>query len=407
MSKNTIAIVGAGLSGVYIAKRLARKLRRTDHQVLLFNDGSNAMTLQSVLPQIAVNTVPVESARYDLYLLFKNDKSVTFINQRVDDINFNKRILMTKKNDYHYDYLILAMGSIGSDFGIPGVAEHATLFNSFDGALAVRADLEEFLEQQKNNPEQSLNITVVGGGPSGVELMAELANFKNYHQIDPERITLTLVNASQVLLPALTEPELSQKAKDFLTRRGVEVLNDTRVLGMTKHRLTLLDGQQLLTDKVYWATGLQVEPISNRWGIAINDHGQLTVDKHFRVLTEEGVPLSNVFAAGNIAAFTQNNQEGLPQLALAAEYAGNIIINRLICQLGLAKDHGQSAKEQKNPGYFVSLGKNYGLSNAYGRNGSAGLVARWAKHAINLSFFAGIGSAYGFFRYFRYGRPKR
>lgn len=88
MSKKTIAIVGAGLSGVYIAKRLARKLRRTDHQVLLFNDGSDAMTLQSVLPQIAVNTVPIESARYDLYQLFKNDKNVTFINQRVDDINF-------------------------------------------------------------------------------------------------------------------------------------------------------------------------------------------------------------------------------------------------------------------------------------------------------------------------------
>ncbi|GAP02863.1 NADH dehydrogenase [Fructobacillus pseudoficulneus] len=357
MPKKIIAIAGAGLAGVYIASRLSRKLRHTDYQILLFNDGSEDMTLQSVLPQIAVGTVKYQAALYNLKQILKHKKNVEFINQEVIDVDFDRNILMTRLNDYQFDYFVAATGSFVSDQGIPGALQHATFFNSFKGAMSIRKKLTDFVNLAKKDSSKQLNLAIVGGGPSGVELAAELANFKKHQHIKPTQIAVTLVNADQVLLPSLTQPEISQKAKDFLTQNGIEIINDVRVIGVNDSQLTLENGQRILTDQVYWAAGLQGQPIANHWGLAINEDGQITVDEHFHILTENGNPLTNAFAAGNIAAFTRNNKEGLPQLALAIQYAGNIIVNQMLYHFDEADSAGKNAKEKSSPRYFVSLGK--------------------------------------------------
>ncbi|GAO99937.1 NAD(P)/FAD-dependent oxidoreductase [Fructobacillus ficulneus] len=406
MTKRTIAIVGAGRAGVYIAKKLAYELRKTEHEILLFNDASDDMTLQSVFPQIAVKTVPIESAQYNLHRLFRKNQNVKIINKRVTDLNFDTNTLITKDQVYYYDDLVLTTGSMGSTMGIPGVYENATVFNSFAGALQVRHDLEAFLTAREHGEDPTLNLTVVGGGPSGVELMGELASFKANQKISDDRMTLTLVNSDTNLLTSLSLPDLSIKVKKFLTDRGVTVLNNHSVISLNQNFLTLIDGSQIPVQKVYWATGLQSHPMVNDWGIAISDSGQVTVNKEFQVLSDFGEPLEDVYASGNIATFERGQNEILPQLALASAYAGKIISQQIVYKLGLTKQN-KAVKAQKRPRYFISLGKNSGVSNAYGQNGSIGPFARWAKHVINLAFFAEIRSGYGFWHYLRYGLPSK
>ena len=241
MDRPHVVIVGAGFGGL----TAVRSLGHAPVDVTLI-DQHNFHTFSPLLYQVATAGVAPDDIAPSVRGVVRREPNAEFHMARVVGIDFDERRVMVADGEpIPYDYLILAAGAVSSDFGVPGVREHALTLKSLEDAIDVRTTvLRQFEAADRNHAlidDGALRIVVAGGGPTGVELSGALAELftkvlaKDFDTLDVKSAEVMLIEATGSLLGAFSAPSQTEAVRE-LEARGVEVRLNTAIASVDVRR---------------------------------------------------------------------------------------------------------------------------------------------------------------------------
>ncbi len=351
-----VVIVGGGFAGL----NLADKMSKMNFQVVLI-DKNNFHQFQPLFYQVAMAGLEPSSILFPLRKVFQKRKNVFIRVTTVTKVNTNQKRVHTLLGELEYDYLVLAIGADTNFFGNEQIARKAFPMKTVGEALTLRNkilyDYERAITTTDYDERQGLiDIVIVGGGPTGVEVAGALAEMKkyilpkDYTELDCDEIDIYLIQGGDCLLKGMSE-EASKKAEDFLKKLGVIIKLNSRVEDFDGKFVYIKGGEKIQANKVIWAAGIKGNTVEGLPEESIVWGGRIKVDRENKV---EGV--TDVYAIGDIAYMEEPDfPKGHPQVAqVAIQQAKN-----------LAKNFNLTAKG-KNTNPFVY--KNLGSMATIGRN---------------------------------------
>ena len=319
-----IVIVGGGFGGL----QMARKLSRDNYQVVLI-DKNNYHQFQPLFYQVAMAGLEPSSIVFPFRKLFQGKKNIYIRVTEVTRVEPTENKIYTPLGFCNYDHLIIATGADTNYFGNERIAEHALPMKSVAEALYLRNnildDYEDALTTPDYDPRQELvDIVIVGGGPTGVELAGSLAEMKkhvlpkDYPELNiEEEVDIYLIQSGECLLKGFSS-DSSAKALKYLEELGVKVLLNSRVTDFDGHNVMLKDGSSIPSQKVIWAAGIKGCPVPGLPESAVTYGNRLAVDRFHRVKDAE-----NIYAVGDVAYMEEPGWEkGHPQVAQVAIQSG-------------------------------------------------------------------------------------
>lgn len=330
LNKKRVVIIGAGFAGL----ELAQKLRKSDYQVVLV-DRNNYHQFQPLFYQVAMAGLEPSSIVFPLRKTFQKYKNVFLRVTEVQEVNPVEKQVLTPFGHLSYDYLVIAIGADTNFFGNAHIAQHALPMKSVSEALYLRNkildDYETALTVRDMDLRQSyMDIVIVGGGPTGVEVSGSLAEMKkyifpkDYRELDTMEIDITLIQSSGELLKGMSK-KASEAALKYLTDLGVNVKLNTRVTNYDGEYVYMNDNTVIRTKKVIWAAGIIGNKLKGLPESAITYGNRIKVNAYNRV---EG--FQDIFAIGDIAFQTEENwPEGHPQVAQVAIQQGRHLAKNL------------------------------------------------------------------------------
>jgi NADH dehydrogenase len=329
--RKRIVIVGGGFAGLSLARRLAKLA----YQVVLI-DRNNYHQFQPLFYQVAMSGLEPSSIVFPFRKLFQRQKNVFLRVTEVTEVQADRKRIITPLGYCNYDYLVLAMGADTNFFGNERIERLSLPMKSVSEALYLRntilSDFEKALVTTDYNERQGLvDIVVVGGGPTGVELSGSLAEMRNnilpkdYPELRVgEEMDIYLIQGAPQLLNGMSE-EASQKSQQYLEDMGVKILLNTRVTDFDGEYVYMSDGQSIRCRKVIWAAGIKANTLPGIPETAITHGGRLAVDRYNQVAAMEGI-----FAIGDLAYMEEPDfPKGHPQVAQTAIQQGKHLAKNL------------------------------------------------------------------------------
>ena len=271
LSLPRIVVIGAGFAGL----KLARELKNRDYQVILL-DKNNYHQFQPLFYQVATAGLEPSAISFPLRKVFHNTPNVTFRMAEAQRIDQSKNRLYTDIGYIDYDYLILAMGADTNYFGMKNIMDNSVPMKSVSEALFIRNKIISNYERAINiadieKRKALMNVVIVGGGPTGVELagaMAELRNKvfpKDYPQLNFENMKVVLIEAGPSLLAGMSSSS-GQKAKEYLESLKVEVMLQTAVEDYDGLNVIIKGESGIQTNTLLWAAGIKPNGIDGILG---------------------------------------------------------------------------------------------------------------------------------------------
>jgi NADH dehydrogenase len=339
-----IVIVGGGFGGL----QMARKLSRKNYQVVLI-DKNNYHQFQPLFYQVAMAGLEPSSIVFPFRKLFHGKKNIYIRVTEVMEVDPITKRLQTPLGHCNYDHLIVATGADTNYYGNEEIQKNSIPMKSVAEALSLRNTILDDYEEALTTPgydlrQELVDIVIVGGGATGVELAGSLAEMKkyvlpkDYPELDIEgEVDIYLIQSGDKILKGMSE-ESSAKALKYLRDMGVKVLLDSQVTGFDGKLVTLQDGGTIPTQKVIWAAGVKGQPLAGLPEEAVTYGNRLAVDRYHRVKGTE-----DVYAVGDVSYMEEEAwPKGHPQVAqVAIQMGGN-----------LAKNFGRKHKDQ-DPEAFV------------------------------------------------------
>src|SRR5215831_1607539 len=252
--KKRIVILGGGFGGVYAAMHLEKLLARESAVEICLVSHDNFFLFTPMLHEIAASDLEISNIVNPLRKLLPKVEVLVGEVRQVDLAA--KRVLISRDSrnwpqQIGYDHLVIALGSVTNFHNLAAFAELAVPMKSLSDAIRLRAQILRHLEEANSecNPadrQSLLTFVVAGGGFAGVETVAALNDFvrealRFYPSLRQEMLRVILVHSGPVILPELSEC-LERYTQKVLTQRGVEILLNTRVKGMTEENVFFLDG---------------------------------------------------------------------------------------------------------------------------------------------------------------------
>ena len=360
-SQKRIVIVGGGFGGL----KIARELSNTDYQVVLL-DKNNYHQFQPLFYQVATAGLEPSAIAFPFRKIFQKSKNVHIRVAEVSRIIPEQNYIETSIGVINYDQLVIAIGADTNFFGNTQMMENAIPMKSVGEALALRNTILQNYEDAliTEDPEQRkglMNIVVVGGGPTGVEVSGTLAEMKkivlpkDYPELNFKMMQVHLLEGSPRVLNGMSDAA-SKKAKIYLEKLGVEVMLNARVKTYDGKNVFMEDGSSIRTDTLVWAAGVTGNKIEGLNPAAIAKANRIKVDRYNRV---EGY--TNIYAIGDIAWMTEEKYpNGHPQVAQVAIQEGDLLAKNLKNQL-----LGKPLKpfHYKDLGSMATVGRNKAVAD--------------------------------------------
>ena len=209
----------------------------------------------------------------------------------------NKSIKLDNGESLEFDYLIVALGSITNDFNVPGVRENSLGMKSISEALKIRSDIMRHFEELCSTPNPEIfYISVIGGGPTGVEMAGALAELvrgplSSDNQGAASLIKIRIIEAGDRLLPAFST-KLSLKTAEDLQKLGVEVLTNTQVMQLSPTVISIANNEQLISGLNIWTAGVKAESSMEKLGLP-NEFGRISVNESLQVEDRKSTRLNS------------------------------------------------------------------------------------------------------------------
>jgi NADH dehydrogenase len=331
-AQKRIVIIGAGFGGL----KLAQQLVGSGYQIVLI-DKNNYHQFQPLFYQVATAGIEPSSILFPLRKIFQKQKDVYIRVAEVYSVDPNKKELQTSLDTVWYDYLVICTGVNSNFFGMKNMEEYAIPMKSASEAMALRNRLLQSFEKavtlrDQNARKSLLNVIVVGGGPTGVEVagaIAEMKKFvlpKDYPDLNFDVMQITLVEGLPALLGGMSE-HASEKALIYLKRLGIKVMLNTRVTDFDGNTITFSDNTKIETKTVIWAAGISGVIPAGFPNETISRGNRILVDDYNKVKGFE-----DIFAIGDVSLMlTPGFPSGHPQVAQVAIQQGrNLSLNFML-----------------------------------------------------------------------------
>jgi len=320
--KPRVVILGAGFGGLTAARKMAGF---ADVTVV---DRHNFQTFLPLLYQVSTAGLAADHVAHPIRGALRKTGVQFRMGTPLSVDHKNNTVKLDSSEVLEFDYLVVALGSANADFGIPGVTEHALGMKSVHEALNIRAEvLRRFEDLCRFEDETMFSITVVGGGPTGVEMAGAFAELvrgplKNDQRHAAAHIKINLIEAGPRILPMFSE-KLSAHGKKDLEKLGVTVHLNTAVKQIGPRSIEVSDGSIIASEVTVWAAGVKGEPTAAKLNLPLINT---------RIDVENTLQVKNyphIFAIGDIAGFVGENGRMLPMVAPVALQQGRYVAKQI------------------------------------------------------------------------------
>ncbi|MGV3654603.1 MAG: NAD(P)/FAD-dependent oxidoreductase [Noviherbaspirillum sp.] len=364
-----IIIVGGGAGGLELASKLGRKLGRG--RVTLVDCRLSHIWKPS-LHEVAAGTLDVNQEGLS-YQMLAHDNGFTFVYGALSALDAPAGRLTVSaiigpggetilpERQLEFSALCIAVGSVSNYYGVPGAAEHTISLNATEDAEQFRLKMLRLLTmadlRKDSMPDAGLDIVIIGGGATGVELAAELREASGVYadyglqRLDPRHdVRITLLEGAPRILAPLPE-RVSGAAARLLAERHIRVVTDCRVVEIQESGVIDAQGARYPADLCVWAAGIKAPPFLASLGLPTNKAGQIEVTDRLNVNGH-----ANVFALGDCAACPGAEGRLVPPRAQAAHQQADYLYKAL-----LRVARGQPAPDApyvyRDYGSLVSMGQ--------------------------------------------------
>lgn len=415
-----IVIVGGGAGGLVLATRLGKELGRNGKAAITLVDRSLTHVWKPLLHEVASGSLDF-SANDVNYLAHARWNHFQFQPGVLCGLDRGRREIMLAEaldeggdaiapaRRIAYDTLVLAIGSRSADFGVPGVREYCSFLDTAEEALRFhRKLLRRYLQaharaKDSDGPgmqgHDALDVVIVGGGATGVELAAELRRASHQlphyglESIQPGRVRITVLDRAPRLLAALPE-RVSRDAEATLKSLDVQVMCGVAVSEVTDSAVHTKDGRRFPATFVVWAAGIEAPGVLDTLdGLETNSRHQLKVKRSLQTTRDEAI-----FAMGDCAAcpVEEGDERTVPPLAQAAQQQARFLSEHLPRHL-----RGQAIPDFRfrNRGSLVSLADYSAVGNLMGNlMRDVSLEGRMARYFYALLYRRHQLAVHGFAR---------
>jgi len=352
-----LIILGAGFGGL----RLARLLSNKEGIDITLIDRFNYHQFQPLFYQVATAGLDASNISFPLRKAFQKSKNVRIRMAEVERIDTVTKQVITNEDTYNYDYLVIATGASTNFFGNKNLEEHAFPMKSTVEALQLRHKLIHNFEDalhadDKVELQRLMNVVVVGGGPTGVELSGAIAEMKkyvlpkDYPELDFSMMNIYLLEGTGKTLAAMSE-QSSADSLNYLQRLGVTVMTNSLLQDYDGKNVTLKDGTSIPSALVIWAAGIKGNIPAGIDPSLIARGNRIKVDEFNFV---QG--FNNVFAIGDIAYMEEEQfPNGHPQVAPVAIQQATLLAANL---QNLRQGKRTKQFQYKDKGAMATVGRN-------------------------------------------------
>ena len=286
--KKRVVIVGGGFGGL----KLANKLKKSDFQVVLI-DRNNYHQFPPLIYQIASAGIEPSSISFPFRKIFQRRRNFYYRMAEVRSIFPEHKIIQTSIGKVHYDYLVLAAGTTTNFFGNKNLEDEAMPMKTVSEAMGLRNAILDNFERAltcatERERQELLNVVIVGGGATGVEIagaLSEMKKFvlpKDYPDLPANLMHVYLIEAADKLLGAMS-PATSERVLHYLQEMGVSVLLGKMVTDFKDHKVILKDGSAIATRTFIWVSGVRAQSVGNLDPKFLGRGGRIKVDAYNRV----------------------------------------------------------------------------------------------------------------------------
>ena len=355
-----IVIAGAGFGGL----RLARKLNgKAGFEVVLI-DRFNYHQFQPLFYQVATAGLDASNISFPLRKVFQNSRNVKVRLASILELKPDQNLVITDQEKISYDVLVLALGADTNFFGNEKLAANAFPMKSTVEALNLRHSLLQNFEhahsiQDSEELQKQMNIVVVGGGPTGVEVSGALAEMKrdvlpkDFPELDFRKMNIYLLEGAGKTLGTMSERSSAQ-SKKYLEKLGVTVMLNTLVKDYDGEKISLVDGKTINTRTVVWAAGIKGNiPIGLDKALIVRGN-RIKTDRQSRILGS-----NNIYVIGDLAYMeTPKYPAGHPQVASVAIQQAELIYSNLKMQQKKRGEYKWVEFEYRDKGSMATVGRN-------------------------------------------------
>jgi NADH dehydrogenase len=388
-----IVIVGGGFAGMAVARRLERRLRPHEADVVLLSR-ENYTLFTPMLPEVTSGELEV---RHVVTPVRTQLRQTRFVLCDVHAIDVEKQtvtyrhVLTGLTVTLPYDHLVLAIGSSTSTFGLPGVEDNVWALKTLDDADALRNHLVWILELADTIADDArrrelLTLAVVGGGFTGVETAGEIYELfrsvvRFYRRLRVADVKMILVEGGNELLHGLP-PKMGQYSKRILERRGIEVLLGDEVAAADQHGLTLKSGRRIDSATVVWSAGVAPSRTVADAKLPTNKRGAVSTGQNMRV-----VEFPSVWALGDCASIPDGEGGTYPMTAQHAIREGPHLADNLVAAL-----RGESTQPftYRSMGMMAALGGRKAVAQLPGNKVLTGFIAWFLWRSYYLLRLPGL-----------------
>jgi NADH dehydrogenase len=378
LQKPRVVILGAGFGGLTAARKMA------DFADVTVVDRHNFQTFLPLLYQVSTAGLAADHVAHPIRGALRKTGIQFRMGTPISVDHKNKNVKLDSSEVLDFDYLVVALGSATADFGIPGVTEHALGMKSVHEALAIRAEvLRRFEDLCRFEDDTLFSISVVGGGPTGVEMAGAFAELvrgplKNDQAEAAANIKIVLIEAGPRLLPSFS-PALSDRTKKDLEKLGVQVMLNTAVEEVTNDSIKISGAPEIPAQVTIWAAGVKGEPTASKLNLPLIST---------RIDVENSLQVKNyphIWAIGDISGYKDAKGKFLPMVAPVALQQGKFVAKQII---NLAQNKALKSFKYRDKGSMATIGRHKAVVEV-GKFKMTGVLAWYAWLWLHLFYLLG------------------